>query len=170
MSKHVVVRYPQMGDLEEFFKFVNALSREDTFVMLSGERVSRQEEKKYLEKVISDSKKKEKLDLALFVDGKLAGNAQVSRGVKRKAHTGRLSIAVLAAYRGRGFGKMLMAETIVRAKSVLGVNLLELTVFANNRVAIKLYEKFGFRKVGVIPKAYQYKGKYCDELIMYLAV
>ena len=44
---------------------------------------------------------------------------------------------------------------------------LELTVFADNERAIRLYEKAGFVKTGVLPRAYRLKdGSYHDEVQM----
>ena len=44
---------------------------------------------------------------------------------------------------------------------------LELTVFADNTRAIRLYEKVGFVKTGVLPRAYRLKdGSYHDEVQM----
>ncbi|MEM5834891.1 MAG: GNAT family protein [Candidatus Aenigmatarchaeota archaeon] len=37
---------------------------------------------------------------------------------------------------------------------------------ANNKVAIKLYKKFGFKQVARIPKIFIYKGKYVDDIWM----
>lgn len=41
-------------------------------------------------------------------------------------------------------------------------------VFANNDGARGFYRKMGFRESGRIPKAIFYKGRYVDQVLMYL--
>lgn len=76
------------------------------------------------------------------------------------------NIAVKAEYRGKGIGKLMMSELLSRAKLV-GVKYVTLEVRENNRVAINMYEEFGFRTQG-IRKRY-YKNQY-DALIMWLTL
>ncbi len=46
---------------------------------------------------------------------------------------------------------------------------IELGVFEDNHAAIGLYEKFGFKRCGVLPRAYKLKdGTYRDEIQMIL--
>lgn len=48
-----------------------------------------------------------------------------------------------------------------------GFEQLELGVFEDNTEAIHIYEKFGFQKYGVQPRAFKLKdGTYRDEIIM----
>ena len=63
-------------------------------------------------------------------------------------HNASLGIGLLAAYRNQGLGRRLL-ETAVAACAQHGFRRLELVVYANNAVAISLYEKFGFVREGV---------------------
>lgn len=56
---------------------------------------------------------------------------------------------------GKGFGKILLKE-ILNIVSKEGIEKIKLTVAAENMVAIKLYEKFGFKKVSVLENEYGY--------------
>lgn len=48
-----------------------------------------------------------------------------------------------------------------------GFEQLELGVFSDNERAIRLYEKYGFQKTGVSPRAFKLKdGTYRDEILM----
>ena len=60
-----------------------------------------------------------------------------------------------------------MFETLIAEGKKLGLRLLTLTCFSDNKSAIGLYEKFGFVRVGTIPHSYHYKGSYHGETIMY---
>jgi RimJ/RimL family protein N-acetyltransferase len=54
------------------------------------------------------------------------------------------------------------------AKEFLDLKLVYLFVFANNKRARYFYRKVGFRDCGRIPKAILYKGKYVDQVFMYV--
>ncbi len=66
-----------------------------------------------------------------------------------------VSIAVLEEFRGRGIGKGLLRETIRVMDKVYNVEAIYLEVRVSNEVAIKLYEKFGFKKVRIIHGYYR---------------
>ncbi len=53
-----------------------------------------------------------------------------------------------ASHHGRGIGSRLLAAAIDLAENWLNVTRIELTVFVDNRAAIALYEKHGFRIEG----------------------
>ena len=75
------------------------------------------------------------------------------------------NIAVAENFRGQGIGKKLFAEVLRRVK-MRGVNALTLEVRVSNTAAIKLYESFGLRSVGVRKKYYCNPEE--DALIMWL--
>ena len=72
-------------------------------------------------------------------------------------------IAVAKKFRGQGIGTQLFAEIIRRAK-LRGLTAITLEVRVSNVAAIKLYEKFGLKSVGV-RKGYYEDGE--DALIMW---
>lgn len=65
------------------------------------------------------------------------------------------NIAVLPVWRGRGVASALLQSFVELALSRRLV-FLTLEVRAGNSGAIRLYEKFGFRQVGVRPKYYEH--------------
>jgi RimJ/RimL family protein N-acetyltransferase len=48
----------------------------------------------------------------------------------------------------------------------MGLEMLTLTAFASNKRAIHVYEKAGFKQVGVVPKAFLKDNLYVDQVIM----
>ena len=109
------------------------------------------------------------ITLCAFVDGQLAAMATVSPygRLYRTAHRATMSISVKKAYWGLGLGSALMQE-IVDFSDFCGYRQLELGVDERNLRAIKLYERFGFKRVGLTPAALkQDDGSYCGELIMF---
>jgi len=86
--------------------------------------------------------------------------ARILEAVKRQLGEERtvghlVSIAVLKEYRGRGIGSALLGETIRAVKEDYGGEALYLEVRVSNYPAIRLYEKFGFRKVRLIRGYYR---------------
>jgi RimJ/RimL family protein N-acetyltransferase len=82
-------------------------------------------------------------------------------------HCGRLGMGVHKDFRRRGIGRKLIDQAINRAKE-LGLERIELEVFASNIPAIKLYEKLGFAVEGVKKKARKLDGVYDDMVQMAL--
>ena len=77
-----------------------------------------------------------------------------------------MGISLLKEYWGCGLGSFLMQIAVEQA-AANGFEQLELGVFEDNARAIALYEKFGFAKYGVNPRAFKLKdGTYRDEIIM----
>jgi len=105
------------------------------------------------------------------IDGALAGiNAfSIDFYSKKIAHIGHLgAMYVRASARGSGLADALMKNFL--DYSVGKVEQVELTVEANNAVAVRLYERHGFRTVGRMPRSIQVDGVYYDELQMYRLV
>jgi RimJ/RimL family protein N-acetyltransferase len=80
-------------------------------------------------------------------------------------HVGRLGMAFLPEYRGRGLGRGLVAETI-RAAHQAGIERVELEVFASNKRAIAFYETVGFVAEGIKRHARKLDGQYDDNVLM----
>ena len=76
-------------------------------------------------------------------------------------HVGVLGMGLLPDYRGRGIGKRLLGELLERSP----FERVELSVFADNTVAISLYEKAGFVHEGLKRRAVKLDG-YKDLVLM----
>jgi len=75
-------------------------------------------------------------------------------------------MAIQSRYQGQGVGTALMQALMDLADKWLPVTRIELTVFADNERAVKLYRKFGFEIEGT-HKAYALRdGKYVDTYAM----
>jgi RimJ/RimL family protein N-acetyltransferase len=102
------------------------------------------------------------------VDGHAVANCTVMhRGpgpLSEAAHVGELGILVNRAHRGRGVGTAAMEEVIGRCRGKFEA--IRLSVLTRNEGAIRLYERLGFVKVGIIPKAVKRGSEYFDEEIM----
>ena len=74
---------------------------------------------------------------------------------------------VARAVSGAGIGRALLAAALARARSLPGVEKVNLTVAAHNARAIALYEASGFKEVGREPDAFR-DGEQRTELTMAL--
>ena len=163
----IVIRYPKMSDLSEILKYVNKLSKEKTYVAFQGERISRKEEKDWLEKSLTRMKKKQEVGLSIFVGKQVIGICGVRLGRSVKKHIGSLGLSIDVDYRGEGLGKILTTEVLKEAKKKLaGLKVVTLEVFEKNKIAQNLYWKLGFKEYGRLPKGLEHRGKYTDEIFM----
>ena len=109
-------------------------------------------------------------DLLLIAesDGELRGHASLSAfGTNvRRRHAVGLGIAVSTAAQGQGVGTALMAAVCDYADRWLGVLRIELQVYADNQIAIRLYRKFGFELEGTMRSHALRDGAYVDSLAM----
>jgi len=80
-------------------------------------------------------------------------------------HSGRLGMGLLHGYRSKGYGSRLLQSILLMAFEK-NFKRIELDVFASNKAAIALYEKFGFIKEGVKRKARKLDGHY-DDIVIY---
>lgn len=106
------------------------------------------------------------LHIVASIDGIVIGNASLRRFAGRRQHAASLGVAVHDEYAGRGIGSALVASLIDAADNWLNLRRIELTVFADNKAAIALYEKFGFKREGIL-KEYAFRdGGFADVLAM----
>jgi putative acetyltransferase len=84
----------------------------------------------------------------------------------RRRHVGWIGISVTEAWQGKGVGKALMQAGIDLADKWLNLTRLELEVYADNDAAIRLYERFGFEREGVLRQHAFRDGRYVDSIMM----
>jgi len=165
----LTIRPPKTSDAQRMCDYINALSKEQTFIRFQGEQVTTEYETEYLQKQLKKIEEKKAVMLLATVDEKIVGICGIDLKDKIEKHIGSLGISVALEYRGKGIGKQLLGQAIDLAKNHLDcVRILELSVFATNCLAIKLYEKFGFKEYGRLPEGVARQDKYEDHVFMYL--
>lgn len=165
----VTFRRPSNQDLKELVRYVNELSEEDTYLTLSGEKISQEEESAYLDSSIGEMEKGDRIQYFAYIGAELVGNAdvhRVKRFRKRALHVGEVAISVAKKWRGQGIGKK-MLELLIEESKTQGFRLLILDAFSINTGAIALYQKLGFKIIGEIPGAVWYRGRYVGQIHMY---
>jgi putative acetyltransferase len=80
-----------------------------------------------------------------LADGDIIGNCGLHGNKNpRRRHAWGLGMSVRDDWQGRGVGSRMMATLLDLADNWLGALRIELTVYADNAVAIAMYKKFGF--------------------------
>jgi RimJ/RimL family protein N-acetyltransferase len=167
-GRKIVIRYPIKEDASKFCDYINILSKEKTFIRFQGEQVSLEYEEKYIENQLKKIHNHESVGLIVVCDNKIIGISLVDTKGKTESHEGGLSISIAKDYRGGGIGKKLMQLILKEAeKNIPQLRIISLGVFGNNPIAKKMYETFGFREYGRLPKGSLHKGIYVDHVYMY---
>jgi L-phenylalanine/L-methionine N-acetyltransferase len=120
--------------------------------------------------VLSDNDLPGRTDFVLVAeqDGRMLGNAGLHPAGQalRRRHVALLGICVAAESQGQGVGRALMQALCDYADQWAQILRIELTVFADNERAIKLYRGLGFEHEGR-HRAYAMRhGVYADVLSM----
>ena len=147
-----VFRSPVPSDAEEMVEYMRRTAGETEFLLRTPEEVTMTaaEEEAYLNRI---AESEYDCMIVCRVNGKLAGNCQLSRHNKRKnAHRADVMIALLEEFWGLGIGTAMFQEMIGLAAN-WGLIQLELEVIEGNSRAIALYEKMGFITVAATPNA-----------------
>lgn len=108
----------------------------------------------------------EAFNLVAVLDGVVVGNAGLDRYSGRRAHAAGVGMGVHDDHRGKGIGTALLREITDAADQWLRIERLELTVFADNLQAIRLYERFGFEQEGVLRNYAFRAGAFADAHLM----
>jgi RimJ/RimL family protein N-acetyltransferase len=105
--------------------------------------------------------------LGAYVKNALAGVVSFSRDGEDREKLRHKAIIftmyVRKEFRGRGIARQLLEETLRRAKSISGIEQINLIVVADNLGAARLYRQFGFEKFGNETNSVKWKEKYFAE-------
>lgn len=165
------IRYPKSDDVRILHRYINNLSKEQTYVSFQGEEISLRKEKEFLDYQLKRIQEKQAVLLILDVDGIVGGVAGVDLKEHTSSHVGIMGISVAKEFRNKGVGGLFLEKIIDEAtKNLSDMKLITLSVFAINKVAIHLYQRFGFNEYGRLPGGIMYQGKYIDQVEMCLEV
>lgn len=105
--------------------------------------------------------------VAVAEDGQVVGIAGLQLfSNPRKRHMASLGIYVHTDYQGMGAGTALIEALLDLADNWLMLVRVELDVYTDNEGAIRLYERLGFQREGVLRAAAIRGGRYADLLMM----
>lgn len=104
--------------------------------------------------------------LVACVNDEIVGSLGLVVAERRRSHAAELGMAVADGWQGRGIGSALLQAALELADRWLNVRRLELTVYADNAIAIRLYKKFGFEVEGLLRRYAFRDGAFVDSYAM----
>ena len=164
--EEVDIREASPEDAEKLIAFLAKAGGETDYLSFGKEGllISIEEEKGF----IQSTKENEHSVLYLAWKGEeIVGDASLNGFSRRMSHRGEFGISVAKPEWGQGIGSALLQKIIEYAKAH-GTELINLEVRSDNRRAIQMYEKFGFRKIGTSPAYFKIDGEYYDFDLMVL--
>ena len=170
-GKTVIIRKPAIEDAASIVNIISAADSETPFLARNAGEfcITEEQEKIFISNILNDN------DSDWFVaeyDGKVIGQCSVGLVGKteRCRHRAEVSFVILKDYCGIGIGGKLMQQCISWCKNK-NITQIELKVVVDNKRAINMYESFGFKVTGTIPKALRYKDStFTDEQFMVLEI
>jgi len=104
--------------------------------------------------------------LGAFLDGRLVGNGGLHRYDGRRRHAAMLGMGVADDLAGQGLGTALLEALLDAGDRWLDLHRIELTVHVGNDRAIRLYERHGFEREGILRDWAFRDGRYVDAVAM----
>ena len=146
-STVAVFRSPTKEDALQMVQYLKTTCEETNYLTREPEEaiMPLEDEEHFLNNILNSEYD---LMISCEINGRIIGNCNLNRfSLMRTKHRAGIGIAICKNYWGLGIGKFMLSE-LINIATELGIKQLELEVIEENKRAIKLYEKFGFYKVG----------------------
>ena len=159
-----IIRKIKVKDAEKFLNMLKRLDNETKFMLYEpGERKATAEG---MRRKIESGIQNNNLVAVIEDNEEIYGFISADKGnANRIKHTAYVVTGICENYRGKGYGTKLF-EALDQWAIKNKILRLELTVMTENTVAIKLYEKMGFKIEGTKEKSCLVDGKLVDEYYM----
>jgi L-amino acid N-acyltransferase YncA len=160
-AKPIEIRPAAMGDAEAIALIYNQ-GIEDRVATLETERRTADERRRWLA-----ARGPRHPVIVAEVEGAVIAWGSLNSFNPRAAydHVADLSVYVERGWRGRGIGRRIL-DALIGAGGELGYHKLVLAAFPFNHAGIALYNRLGFREVGVYREQGQLDGKWVDVVVM----
>ena len=162
-GRKVILRSACEDDAKDLIKYLKKTAKETPYLLREEDEINLtvDDEKGFINMCLGMDNA---LMLVAYIDGKHVGNCSFSPvgPFKRIAHRCDMAIALYQEYCSCGIGSIMLKIALGYAKEV-GYEQVELEVVSSNAKAIKLYEKYGFKKYGTKPDNMKYSdGSYAS--------
>lgn len=153
-GRDAILRSPDPhADAVDLVQYLHDTAADTPFVLRTPEEVSMtvEGEERFLDMVVDSDG-----DCMILceVEGRIAGNCHLAfRDKKKVRHRCDVAIALRKEFWGLGIGTAMFEAMIAIAEKREGVTVMELEFIEGNARARGLYEKMGFRIVGMHPDA-----------------
>ncbi len=162
----IIIEKATSADAQAFIEYLKQVGGETDNLTFGAEGIPFpvEAEAEYLARMYDS---KDGILLLAKEDGKIIGNAGLSRMTRRMKHRGDFSVTVLKEHWNRGIGGQLIDKIIEYAQKN-NFEIIDLQVRSDNLSAIHLYHKKGFKKIGTHPAFFKINGKDITVDYMYL--
>jgi ribosomal protein S18 acetylase RimI-like enzyme len=172
VSDAIVIRPLGVADLADYKRLRDEMlaAHPEAFTSDPAAEITK-EPADYLHRLGLDRRGGGQFVLGAWRDGHLLGAIGCEREARLKVrHIGHvIGMMVRAGARGQGIGSRLLEACIAEARHA-GLEMLTLTVTAENASAVRLYERHGFVGYGSLRRALKVGTKYHDKLHMALVL
>lgn len=169
-GKTAILRSPIKEDAQAMIDYLNIIGGESDFITFGKNEFSMsvEAEQDYIERINSMNNSK---NVLIIIENEIVGIASITSVQKeRMKHNGTLGISIRKKYWGIGLGSEIMNYLIDWAKSNKITKKINLLVREDNIRGVKLYEKFGFEKEGILKKDICVNGIYHNTIAMGLYI
>lgn len=162
----ILIREACPDDASQMMNYLKQIGGETDNLTFGAEGlpITLEDEKDYIRMVHDDP---HSVMYVAIKDGKIVGDGSLRGLPRRMRHRAEVGLSVIRDEWNRGIGSALLQRLIEYAKAY-GIEILNLEVREDNINAIHLYEKFGFRKIGVSPAFFKMGNEYVNFVLMYL--
>ncbi|MEN2256493.1 GNAT family protein [Paraclostridium benzoelyticum] len=169
-GKTAILISPIKEDAQAMIDYLNIIGGESDFITFGKNEFSMsvEAEQDYIKRINSMDNSK---NVLIIIEDEIVGIASITSVQKeRMKHNGTLGISLRKKYWGIGLGSEIMAYLINWAKSNKITKKINLLVREDNIRGVKLYEKFGFEKEGLLKKDICVNGVYYNTIAMGLYI
>lgn len=164
----LIIEKARPGDAAALLEYLKAVGGESDNLTFGAEGIpaTLEEEETFLQKQAAQTRN---VMLLAQENGEIVGDGHIEAFSRRMSHRAGLGITVRKRAWGRGIGSALMERLIAHAREQK-IEIIELQVRSDNARAIRLYQKFGFVKIGHYPGFLKVNGADadCDLMNLYL--
>jgi len=164
------IRTPREDEAQASLDMMVEVAKESPYILSTPESFKQKNVENQIKWFKENAECESAILLALYHHERMIGfcNGSSYKDVKRKHRAG-LGISLHQDFRGLGLGFKMMQVLLENMKKFKDVKLIELDVMVNNHAALQMYEKLGFKRAGIFPKAFILSsGEISDNLSMYL--
>ena len=166
----LTLRRPTEDDAKAMIDYLNQVGGESDNLLFGKDEfhLTVEQEMGYIKKIRDDQNT---LMVIGIINDSIVSIAQIGCHQRmRISHNSDIAVSVKKQYWRCGIGSAIMEELIRFANNHSIIKNIGLGVKASNDKAIKLYEKFGFVKVGYHKDYFNVDGKYDDLILMDLCL
>ncbi|MGP1411524.1 MAG: GNAT family N-acetyltransferase [Peptoanaerobacter stomatis] len=164
---NIDINFVKIKDAKEIIEYCKQVGSETNNLSFGSEGlgISVSEEERIILSFLQDKKS------MMFVarhNGKIVGLAAYRSMPRRFSHRADIGISILKDYWGNKIATRLIETMLDFAQNVARSKVISLEVATDNIRAIRLYEKFGFEKIGLFKKYFKVGDEFLDAYIMTL--